>query len=73
MKDNTKNPLLTETIEEGIRSWTFDQPGSSANVLGTKAFDAIEHELDLLESKEVPASALIIRSAKPHIFIAGAD
>lgn len=73
MKDNIKIPLLTETIEEGIRAWTFDQPGSSANVLGTKVFDAIERELDLLESKEVPSSALIIRSAKPRVFLAGAD
>ena len=67
------NLLQTQTEKEGIRVWTFDQRKSSANVLGTKAFDAMERELDLLESKEIPATALIIRSAKPRIFLAGAD
>ncbi|SVE62872.1 uncharacterized protein METZ01_LOCUS515726, partial [marine metagenome] len=68
-----KTPLLTQTTKEGIRVWTFDQPGSSANVLGTKAFDAMERELDLLENREIPADGLLIRSAKPGMFVAGAD
>ena len=68
-----KVPLQTQTTKEGIRVWTFDQFGSSANVLGTKAFDAMERELALLESKEIPATALLIRSAKPRVFVAGAE
>ena len=68
-----KTPLLTQSTKDGFRIWTFDQPRSSANVLGVKAFDALERELDLLENKEVPVSGLLIRSAKPGMFVAGAD
>ena len=68
-----KTPLLTQSTKDGFRIWTFDQPRSSANVLGVKAFDALERELDLLENKEVPVSGLLIRSAKPGVFLAGAD
>ena len=68
-----KTPLFTHSTKDGFRIWTFDQPRSSANVLGVKAFDALERELDLLENKEVPASGLLIRSAKPGVFLAGAD
>ncbi|MBG30432.1 MAG: hypothetical protein CMI31_10590 [Opitutae bacterium] len=71
--DIMKTPLLSHSTKDGFRIWTFDQPRSSANVLGLRAFDAMERELELLESKKVPASGLLIRSAKSGVFLAGAD
>jgi 3-hydroxyacyl-CoA dehydrogenase / enoyl-CoA hydratase / 3-hydroxybutyryl-CoA epimerase / enoyl-CoA isomerase len=51
---------------------TFDQPGSSANTLGQSALGELENILAILRSRP-DLHGLVFRSAKPSIFIAGAD
>ncbi len=61
-----------ETDADGTAWITFDMEGSAANVWN----DATLHEFDLcLEavSRDPALKSLVIRSAKPGIFIAGAD
>lgn len=61
-----------EVDEDGIRHLVFDTPGSSANLFryGTLR----ELEARIRELQNTPGiRGLVIRSAKPRIFIAGAD
>ena len=51
---------------------TLDDPQSSANVLSRHVLDALEQHLDELDKRKNLAG-LVIRSAKPGMFIAGAD
>jgi len=51
---------------------TLDDPQSSANVLSRHVLEAFEGHLDALDKRKGLAG-LIIRSAKPGMFIAGAD
>ncbi len=50
---------------------TLDKEDSSANVLSTSVLAELQKILD--ELKTLPVKALIIKSAKAHSFIAGAD
>ena len=64
--------IQREIQDSGIAVLTFDRPKSSANIFDRQTLDELNNHLDFLESK--PAlKGLIIRSAKPKIFIAGAD
>ena len=68
---STENFNLHRDIE-GRAVLTFDQPGSSANILTEEALRELDDHLQ--ELKDQPdLSGLIICSAKPTIFIAGAD
>lgn len=58
--------------EPDIAVLTLDDPESSANVLSRHVLDALESSLDDLDRRSELAG-LIIRSAKPGMFIAGAD
>jgi 3-hydroxyacyl-CoA dehydrogenase/enoyl-CoA hydratase/carnithine racemase len=58
--------------EDGIGVLTLDDPDSGANVLSRHVLDALEQHLDNLD-KRSDLIGLIIRSAKPGMFIAGAD
>jgi 3-hydroxyacyl-CoA dehydrogenase/enoyl-CoA hydratase/carnithine racemase len=51
---------------------TFDLPGKSANILSANVLSELESRLDELDKRE-GLLGLIIASAKPGIFIAGAD
>jgi 3-hydroxyacyl-CoA dehydrogenase/enoyl-CoA hydratase/3-hydroxybutyryl-CoA epimerase/3-hydroxyacyl-CoA dehydrogenase/enoyl-CoA hydratase/3-hydroxybutyryl-CoA epimerase/enoyl-CoA isomerase len=51
---------------------TLDDPESSANVLSRHVLDSLENHLDDLDKRNGLAG-LVIRSAKPGMFIAGAD
>jgi 3-hydroxyacyl-CoA dehydrogenase/enoyl-CoA hydratase/carnithine racemase len=51
---------------------TFDSPGRSANILSRAVLDELEQHLDAIAQDETPAG-LILTSAKPGVFIAGAD
>ena len=65
--------ILSLTFPEpDIAVITFDDPDSSANVLSRGVLDALEKQLDELDRKKGLAG-LVIRSAKPGMFIAGAD
>src|SRR5208283_4222096 len=64
-------PLKLE-IHDNLAILTFDQPGSRANTLGHAVVAEFERVVGELERhKEV--QGLIFRSAKPGMFIAGAD
>lgn len=51
---------------------TFDAPDKGANILSRSVLDELGRLLDQLE-KRTDLAGLIVRSAKPGIFIAGAD
>ena len=58
--------------DDGIAVLTFDQPVSKANVLSPKVWTDFANAL--AEAKSLPSiRGLIVASAKPGIFIAGAD
>jgi enoyl-CoA hydratase/carnithine racemase len=56
---------------DGVGVLTLDQPGSKANVLTRELWQDIDAALD--EAARQPLKGLVIASAKPGVFIAGAD
>src|SRR5262249_41922438 len=58
--------------ENDIAVITIGDPQTSANILSRQVLDALERHLDELENVKNLAG-LVIRSAKPGMFIAGAD
>ena len=65
-------PAIQMTIADGIARLVFDQPNSRANVLSTALWTEFGKTLDgLVHQPDV--KGLILASAKPGIFIAGAD
>ena len=61
-----------EVSDSQIAILTFDRPDSTANIFDERTFEELNEHLNFLES-EKGLKGLIIRSAKPKIFIAGAD
>lgn len=59
-------------IESDIARLTFDAPDKSANVLSRAVVDELDRHLNDLTSR-TDLAGLVITSAKPGIFIAGAD
>ena len=59
------------TEQDGIGLLTFDQPQSKVNVLSTAFWNELAGAITPLEKKSL--KGLVLRSAKPGIFIAGAD
>ena len=59
-------------IEPGIVLLTLDMPGSSANILTDELFDELDTVMSV-QSARNDLRGLILYSAKPNIFIAGAD
>jgi 3-hydroxyacyl-CoA dehydrogenase/enoyl-CoA hydratase/3-hydroxybutyryl-CoA epimerase/3-hydroxyacyl-CoA dehydrogenase/enoyl-CoA hydratase/3-hydroxybutyryl-CoA epimerase/enoyl-CoA isomerase len=69
--------MSAETIqlsmpESDIALLTFDTPDKGANVLSRSVLDELAAHLDSLEKRD-DLAGLILCSAKPDIFIAGAD
>lgn len=60
------------SITDGLARLTFDEPDSRANVLSTALWTEFGETLDTL-AHQPKLSGLILASAKPGIFIAGAD
>jgi 3-hydroxyacyl-CoA dehydrogenase/enoyl-CoA hydratase/3-hydroxybutyryl-CoA epimerase/3-hydroxyacyl-CoA dehydrogenase/enoyl-CoA hydratase/3-hydroxybutyryl-CoA epimerase/enoyl-CoA isomerase len=58
--------------EADVAVLTLDDPQSSANVLSRHVLDALQRHLDDLD-KRPDLAGLVILSAKPGMFIAGAD
>src|ERR1043166_3634476 len=58
--------------DDGICILTFDRPGSSANIFDLRTLSELAQELDFLE-RQPQLGGLVLASAKPAIFIAGAD
>ena len=64
--------IQREIQDSGMAILTFDRPKSSANIFDQQTLDELNNHLDFLESNP-ELKGMIIRSAKPKIFIAGAD
>jgi 3-hydroxyacyl-CoA dehydrogenase / enoyl-CoA hydratase / 3-hydroxybutyryl-CoA epimerase len=64
--------IQREVSGSGIAILTFDRPNSAANIFDEPTLEELNEHLNFLES-EKSLNGLIIRSAKPKIFIAGAD
>jgi 3-hydroxyacyl-CoA dehydrogenase / enoyl-CoA hydratase / 3-hydroxybutyryl-CoA epimerase len=64
--------ITSEVREPGIAFFTFDRPGSAANIFDQATFEQLNTLLDQVESDST-VRGLVIVSAKPKIFIAGAD
>lgn len=58
--------------KDGICVLTFDRPGSTANIFDIATLEELRQELDFISGSS-DIKGLILMSAKPKIFIAGAD
>jgi 3-hydroxyacyl-CoA dehydrogenase/enoyl-CoA hydratase/3-hydroxybutyryl-CoA epimerase len=65
--------IQRETLEEGIVVLKFDRPDSPANIFDLETLAELESHLDDLARPENGIQGLVITSAKPAIFMAGAD
>ena len=63
---------LKYALKDGIARLSFDTPNSKANILSTKTLTELNTFLEGIQ-KDKRVEFLIIDSAKPSIFIAGAD
>lgn len=64
--------ILRTSAPDGVCLLTFDRPGSSANVFDRETLGELEAHLAGLE-QDPAVRGVILASAKPTIFIAGAD
>jgi 3-hydroxyacyl-CoA dehydrogenase/enoyl-CoA hydratase/3-hydroxybutyryl-CoA epimerase len=64
---------VTFEVEDGIAMLRLDQPGKPVNVLSQEVMHAVAEIIDGLESGETGARAAVLISAKPGVWIAGAD
>ena len=64
--------LRLDTRPDAVAVLTFDQPDSRANVLTAQVWADFEAALDVLADR-TDLAGLVLASAKPGIFIAGAD
>lgn len=68
-----RTPCFRKEVDaDGICWLTFDMPGSSANVWNTDTLDEFDCHIEELH-RDSSVRALVIRSAKERVFIAGAD
>ncbi|HWX19474.1 MAG TPA: 3-hydroxyacyl-CoA dehydrogenase NAD-binding domain-containing protein [Candidatus Binatia bacterium] len=58
--------------EDQIRVLTFDRPGSGANIFDRRTLVELEKELEFIAGSP-HLKGLVLTSAKPSIFVAGAD
>ena len=72
MDSTTVNAVKVEKLQSDVALVTLDMPGSSANVLTTELFDELEQNFTELQ-RQKDLKGLILYSAKPSIFVAGAD
>ena len=72
MSNESNSAVSIKEIGPGILQMTLDQPGSSANVLSEEMFAQIDAAMEPLMTRE-DVRGLVLSSAKPKIFVAGAD
>ena len=65
--------LHSKVRSDGICILTFDRPGSAANFFDRETLEQFELEIIRLENAASTTRGLVIVSAKPSIFVAGAD
>ena len=68
----TANAIHLSTVDSDIAVLTLDMPGKSANILSSSVLDELADRLDEVQGL-ANVAGLVIRSAKPGSFIAGAD
>ena len=66
------NAIRLTNHPDAVAVLTIDQPGSKANVLTTELWTELEAAVDSLGAR-TDLKGLVLASAKPGIFIAGAD
>ncbi|MEO0447708.1 MAG: 3-hydroxyacyl-CoA dehydrogenase NAD-binding domain-containing protein, partial [Verrucomicrobiota bacterium] len=66
-------PHIQRIEGDGVVTLRFDDPDSSANVLNASVFAELHGHLDQVESQSDSIQALLFDSAKPFVFLAGAD
>jgi 3-hydroxyacyl-CoA dehydrogenase/enoyl-CoA hydratase/3-hydroxybutyryl-CoA epimerase len=73
--DAGADALRLEPGEDGVARLVFDRPGSRANFLSRAALEALDALLAEAErlAGEGRLRALVLRSAKPGVFVAGVD
>ena len=64
--------IRREIDELGICYLIFDMPGSTANIFTRETMDCLRRHIEWL-AQEPEIKGVLLRSAKPGIFIAGAD
>ncbi len=64
---------IRREVRDGICTLTFDKPNSAANIFDQATFEELNAHLDFLEAERSTLKGVVFRSAKPKIFIAGAD
>lgn len=68
-----RTPCFHKEVDaEGVCWLTFDMPGASANVWNADTLDEFDCHIEELH-RDNSVRALVIRSAKERVFIAGAD
>ena len=63
---------LTRVVENGVATISFDLPGEKVNVLRGSVMEEMDGALKELEARN-DVRCLVVESAKPGVFIAGAD
>jgi len=58
--------------DDGICLLVFDRPGSSANIFDLRTLDELAQELEFI-GRQTELKGVVFVSAKPSVFIAGAD
>jgi len=64
---------ITREVFDNIVTITFDQENSIANVFNEDMFAELDKQLAFVEDHQLGFRGVIFKSAKPSIFIAGAD
>jgi 3-hydroxyacyl-CoA dehydrogenase/enoyl-CoA hydratase/3-hydroxybutyryl-CoA epimerase len=59
--------------EDGVCVLTFDRPQSPANIFDRKTLEELDSHIGAISQPSLGVKGLVIISAKPSIFIAGAD
>ncbi|HMP79877.1 MAG TPA: enoyl-CoA hydratase-related protein [Pirellulaceae bacterium] len=71
-QSNFETGVRFEWIEPGIAALRFDMPGKSANVMTATMLNDLDRALNALD-QQTDLRGLILISAKPRVFVAGAD
>jgi 3-hydroxyacyl-CoA dehydrogenase/enoyl-CoA hydratase/3-hydroxybutyryl-CoA epimerase len=62
--------IRREMIDDAVCVLTFDRPNSSANIFDRATLEELEQQIDTLDAT---VRGLVLTSAKPTVFVAGAD
>jgi 3-hydroxyacyl-CoA dehydrogenase/enoyl-CoA hydratase/3-hydroxybutyryl-CoA epimerase len=73
--DADRNALAMDVATDGVATITFDRRDSRANILTTGVMQQLDRLIEDVENgaREARIRALILRSGKPGMFIAGAN